>query len=220
MPSYFVGLDLGQIQDYTALSLIEKLDDSPIHHVRGLRRWQLRTPYPDIVRDVMTMLDQTPFHWTTGAFRTVHHTNPVMLAVDGTGCGAAVVDLFRHAVFSKRHIELVPILIHGGDTISIDGDIRRVPKRDLVSCVQLLLQKRELKIAADLPEASTLVRELQNFQVRITTHANDIYGAWREGTHDDLVLSVALACWTSRYSSFEQEDPRGAFAQALAWRGK
>ena len=33
------------------------------------------------------------------------------------------------------------------------------------------------------------------FQVTITNAANDTYGAWREGTHDDLVLSVALAAW-------------------------
>ncbi len=25
--------------------------------------------------------------------------------------------------------------------------------------------------------------------------AHDSYEAWREGDHDDLVLSVAMACW-------------------------
>jgi hypothetical protein len=29
------------------------------------------------------------------------------------------------------------------------------------------------------------------------------YGAWREGTHDDLVFAVALACWAA-----EKTDPR------------
>ena len=52
-----------------------------------------------------------------------------------------------------------------------------------------------LRIAAALPEADTLVRELLAFQVKITAAAHDTYGAWREGTHDDLVLAVALACW-------------------------
>jgi len=53
-----------------------------------------------------------------------------------------------------------------------------------------------LKIASQLPEADTLTRKLQNFQVKITGAANDTYGAWREGTHDDLVLAAALALWT------------------------
>jgi hypothetical protein len=31
-------------------------------------------------------------------------------------------------------------------------------------------------------------------KINIST-AHDSYEAWREGDHDDLVLSVALACW-------------------------
>jgi hypothetical protein len=78
----------------------------------------------------------------------------------------------------------------------------RVPKRDLVSVVQVALQNRTLKIAEQLPEAETLSRELQNFTVKITDSANDVYGAWREGTHDDLVLAVALALWTAKKPPF------------------
>jgi hypothetical protein len=33
------------------------------------------------------------------------------------------------------------------------------------------------------------------FQVEITAAADDLYGAWREGAHDDLALAVALTCW-------------------------
>ena len=62
--------------------------------------------------------------------------------------------------------------------------------------VQVYLQSKRLKIASQLPEADTLTRELQNFQVKITDAANDNDGAWSEGTHDDLVLAAALALWT------------------------
>jgi hypothetical protein len=54
-----------------------------------------------------------------------------------------------------------------------------------------------LKVARDSPEAETLVNEPLNFYVKITTAANDVYGAWREGTHDDLVLAVAPTRSTS-----------------------
>ena len=41
-----------------------------------------------------------------------------------------------------------------------------------------------------------LVKELLNFRVKINiSTAHDSYEAWREGDHDDLVLSVALSCW-------------------------
>jgi hypothetical protein len=80
--------------------------------------------------------------------------------------------------------------------VNRDNGISYVPKRDLVSVVQVALQTERLKIASALPEAEALVRELQNFQVKISLDtAHDSYGAWRDGTHDDLVLAVALAVW-------------------------
>ncbi len=57
------------------------------------------------------------------------------------------------------------------------------------------LQTRTLRVARELPEAEILINELLNFEVKITAPANDTYGAWREGTHDDLVLAVAMVCW-------------------------
>ena len=60
----------------------------------------------------------------------------------------------------------------------------------------VLLQNGQLKIAQALKLRETLVRELLNFRVKINVStAHDSYEAWREGDHDDLVLSVALACW-------------------------
>jgi len=184
-PRYLVGLDLGQAHDYTALAIIEQHgeDDEALFHVRHLQRFQLGTPYPKVVTEVSRMLEQKPLA-----------SSEVMLAVDGTGVGAAVVDLFRRETLRA---DLLPVIITGGDSVTCDGGVRRVPKRDLVSVVQVGLQTGRLKIAAALPEAVTLTRELQNFQVKITVSANDTYGAWREGTHDDLVLAVALALWAS-----------------------
>jgi hypothetical protein len=75
-----------------------------------------------------------------------------------------------------------------------------------VSVVQVALQNRTLKIANELAEAETLARELQNFTVKITDSANDVYGAWREGTHDDLVLAVALALWTANKPPFRVSE--------------
>ncbi len=77
-----------------------------------------------------------------------------------------------------------------------DNGVMRVPKRNLVSTVWVYLQAGKLKIARKLSKAKTLARELQSFQVKINDNAHDPYGAWREGTHDDLVLAAVLALWT------------------------
>ena len=44
-----------------------------------------------------------------------------------------------------------------------------------------------------LREVAILIRELETFRVKITEAANETFGAWREGQHDDLLLAVALA---------------------------
>lgn len=70
-----------------------------------------------------------------------------------------------------------------------------MPKRELVSVLQILLQEGRLAVPAELPDAALLRRELLQFRVRISGAANETFGAWREGEHDDMVIAVALACW-------------------------
>src|SRR5262249_53736892 len=107
--------------------------------------------------------------------------------------GRPVVDMFRQHPQAPR---TVPVTITGGQKVTIDLDgSRHVPKRDLVSSVQLLLEQRRLRIAKGLPDAPILGRELLNFRVTITPSMNETFGAWREHEHDDLVLAVALASW-------------------------
>ena len=67
-----------------------------------------------------------------------------------------------------------------------------VPKAELVSKLQALLHAGQLRIAAGLPDAAVLARELQDFRVRFTEAGNATFNA-REGAHDDLVLALALA---------------------------
>jgi hypothetical protein len=205
-----IGLDLGQAKDFSALAIIEcariatttkKPNEKPnctntkdeitqlncIH----LQRWQLRTSYPSIVADVVEMINGLDPERIKGG-KTV-------LAIDATGVGAPVVDLFKR---ERINATLAPIQIVAGANVSEENGMTRVPKRDLVSVIQVGLQNRKLKIASGLNLAEMLSRELQNFTVKITDAANDVYGAWREGTHDDLVLAVALAVWKANQPIF------------------
>jgi hypothetical protein len=198
-PKYTVGLDLGQTKDYTALVILERHGEAEkaIFHARHLERFALGTPYPAIVASVAAMLKQPPLA-----------DFPPRLAVDETGVGAPVVDLFRQA---RLNAVLHPIHITGGATVNYDRGVEYVPKRNLVSVVQVALQTDKLKIAEALPEAGTLVRELQDFQVKITEAANDTYGAWREGAHDDLVLAVALALYVGKKRGEMVETPSWSY---------
>jgi hypothetical protein len=210
----FIGLDLGQAQDFSALAIIEsvrivttskkaseEINSDNTKNVLTelncihLQRWQLRTSYPSIVADTVQLIN--------GLDPSRIPDRKPVLCVDATGVGAPVVDLFRR---ERINAELVPIQIVAGANVSEESGTFRVPKRDLVSVVQVGLQNRMLKIAATLDLAETLSRELQNFTVKITDAANDVYGAWREGTHDDILLAVALAVWKANQPVYEHTE--------------
>jgi hypothetical protein len=199
-PDHIIGLDLGQQKDYTALVILERTwwpdPDKPYgqashYAVRHLKRWQLGTPYTAIVEDVGRLVREPPL------------VNP-LLAVDRTGVGWPVVDMLRQARIAAL---LRPILITGGSQITDDAGWH-VPKKDLVSTLQVLLQGRRLKIAP-MPERELLTKELLAFRVKINVStANESFEAWRERDHDDLVLAVALACWLGEEEKNQPIDVR------------
>jgi len=186
--NFILGLDLGQSQDYTALAILEQLEQEQAatvegsraakkiyhYHIRRLERTR-GTPYPQIVARVKEIVGKLE-----GA----------VLVVDQTGVGAPVVDMFNQAALKP-----IGVLIHGGDRVTHEGSTWRVPKRDLVGVLQVLLQNQRLKVAPG-PLSDTLAKEMLGFKVKIDPlTAHDSYSAWREAEHDDLVLAVALACW-------------------------
>jgi hypothetical protein len=181
---YYLGLDLGQAQDYTALAVAERKSfnytfPNEQYHVRHLQRFKLGTSYPLIVEKVKAMYEKPPLR------------GQAALVVDATGVGRPVVDLFK-----KEGLRPTAVTITGGSSVNVASIGYHVPKRDLVTNLQVLLQSGRLKIAGQLPESRTLTDELLNFKVKIDIRtAHDSYEAWREGVHDDLVLAVALACW-------------------------
>jgi hypothetical protein len=177
---FVVGLDLGQVQDYTAAAVVQRsAARDGFVQVPHLERFPLGTTDPAIVTRMERLL-------ATPLLR-----GQASLVVVATGVGTAVIDLL-----SQANLSPVAVTITGGDKVHRDSKTRySVPKRELVGCLQVLLQTGRLKIASGLPEVEVLVKELLNFQVKITASAHDTYGAWREGAHDDLVLALALATW-------------------------
>ena len=212
MSNYIVAVDLGQVADYTAIAIIERVPPrppegwqttinrvdpataavravanpypgKPDYHVRHLERPPLGTKYTAVVARVQELLGTAPLDVRT-----------TPLVIDRTGVGRGVFDLFKGAGMQPRGITIT-----GGESVSQDADDplhTRVPKRDLAGCLVALVQGERLKIAGGLAEGPTLVNEQLHFKVKIhLATGNDTYESWRESIHDDLVLAVAMGCW-------------------------
>jgi hypothetical protein len=193
---YFVGLDVGQVHDSTAIAVAERTDieyeewdrvtydrkRTQQYSLRHLQRLPLGMAYPDQADAVAELLERSPLHGNCE------------LIVDATGVGAPIVDLIRKAARCPVHA----VVITSGDSQRENDGRFSVPKRDLVSGVAVLLEQRLLAIAQSVPLQAEFFKELMNFRVKISNAGHDSYGSWREGMHDDLVLAVSLAVWRSR----------------------
>ncbi|HEY8505548.1 MAG TPA: hypothetical protein VIL46_13270 [Gemmataceae bacterium] len=186
---YFAGLDLAQAGEFTALAVLERSTpprrhgggEPPAYALRHLRRFPIGTLYAEVA------------HALAGVVREGALGSAPVLA-DLTGVGRGVLELLRKVLPSGW---LVPVLVTAGHAVGADAQgSYLVPRKELVTCLQLLLQQRRLRVAPALPEADLLVRELTTFRAKVTpAGAREEELSWREGAHDDLVLAVALACW-------------------------
>ena len=187
---FIISADLGQAFDYTAISIIERVITGPgvlgpdrrgdrMLYLRHIERTR-EAEYPAIV-DRLVDIYRSP--QLSGIEKAV--------VIDFTGLGRPVYDLMKRAGF---YHSLNGISITGGVDSTYNAGHFNVPKRELVSNLQIQLQNNSLKIAKGLKEANTLIEELSNFQTKISDTGRDTYGG-RSGIHDDIVMSVAMGAW-------------------------
>ncbi|HXB74992.1 MAG TPA: hypothetical protein VNY05_42565 [Candidatus Acidoferrales bacterium] len=210
---YFVGVDLGQSRDFTAIAIVERAeligawDPAEYAHrkmaelrLRYLERIPLGTTYPDVVDRVRQVT------------RSAELRERCYLMVDATGVGRPVVDLLRIAGLG---CPIMPAIITGADAETNSDGYYKVPKRDLIVGLQVLLQRGGLQIAAGMKLGPVLVDEMAAMRVKQTARGHEQFGAWREGEHDDLVFAVALAHWGAR-----KVYPRRLYGDDGCWTRK
>ncbi len=192
-PTIFIGLDLGQLVDPSAASVVRRdiITDAvglPTRNlaghwayrftVIGLRRFPLHTPYTHIVNYVKC-----------------NRPPGSRLVIDATGVGRPIVEMFRDAMPFPAIIDAVTIT--GGQSWSLAGPGEwHCSKVELVAASRVVLESTALKVIPSLEHASLLKRELLNFRIKVAKTENETYEA-REGDHDDLVISVCLPVWIS-----------------------
>ena len=187
---FVIGVEIGQARNFTAIAIFERIEaltgkaekgrwtTQVRYDLRHLERPPLGTSYPAIIDRLKKLIARLSAH------------RRLKLVVNQTGYGRPVIDLMRR---EKLIITLIAITVAG--VAHLNNGAYHVPKFELVSNLQILLQSRRLAIDSALPEAKTLVEQLQNFEEKTTAAGDDAYDAWRKGDHDDLLLASAIACW-------------------------
>jgi len=206
-----LGLDLGQSGDPSALTVVRQLTPyskkkkrkhpcrpglkvtkdcgTTRYEVVWIEQFDLGTPYTEIVERVAHVKGYPP--------------GDTPLALDATGVGAPVVDMFKEEGVIPKEITFT-----GGKKVKRDGHSFSVPKKDLATTVQTLLQTGRLKIAEELPHAGTLVREMKTFRVKIGASGHARFEHAMEGDTDDILMSLACAIWFLESGDTLPQRPR------------
>ncbi len=208
-----IGVDVGQQVDPTVLVAVSSYRTEPdlvlaplprfrpaptselVHQIGGIERVPLGTPYPIVVERLVELAQMAA------------EVDAVTLVVDQTGVGRPVIDMLRRAT----SLPIRAVTITGADETSEPKPGQfRVPKRDLVGRLAVVMETRRLEALPGLALASDLRDELQHFQLEISRSGTDTYEA-ASGSHDDFVIALALAVWYG-------ENPGDGAIFLEAWR--
>jgi hypothetical protein len=188
--SLIVGVDVGQAIDPTVITVADAyvpepadVDDHPEYElmIRWLEKVPLGTSYVAVVERIATVAEQAAMF------------GPTMIVLDATGVGRPLVDMLRR----RTSVSMRAVTFTAGrfaDEAHHDPYNYRVPKRDLVTALEVLLQGRRIHAVPGLPLAEDMRAELGAFEVGISTGGRDSYEA-ASGSHDDIVMALALAAW-------------------------
>lgn len=191
--SWYLGLDLGQRRDYSAIATLSlewsngRLDHydyewkfEPRLVVRDLERFPLGTSYlfyPDAVKERVDQLNTvTPPSTGRRAY----------LIVDAGGPGLPVIDeLRRHRLGADKR----PLTITSGNQPGqSQSGSATVPRKILLSTLIILLDAGRLVAPPGVENWETLCEEMLDLNAS-TSQPN------KTSSHDDIVMAVALAAW-------------------------
>jgi hypothetical protein len=218
-----VGLDLGQSGDFTALvvltrrivppesALFAPVGESPgnrlvngtvVYDVSYAKRTKDRS-YSEIAREVVDRLVELA---PRGGFG---ERGVIGLAVDGTGVGRAVCDMFGAEIKLRDarreytpEIDLRYVSFRSSQESLKKPDRTsgywRVPLTEAIFPTVCAFQDRRIRIAKNIKDRDQLVHELTHFRRKVNlASGSESFEAWRERDHDDVVFALALAhfCW-------------------------
>jgi len=203
-PHIYLGLDLGQRHDPAAIAILHRTVEPTgafnrvtweferqVHfRLCHTERLALGTPYIQIVARVGRLLEKLAA--PLPGIHAYAGTAPLRtLVVDASGVGRPVVELIRKSGIAwaptpgnAPRVAIAPVTItaSGSPRFEASGE-ESVSRRDLITNLRVLLERRLLRISARIHDRQALLKELVELQDRSGSR------------HDDLAMATAIACW-------------------------
>lgn len=206
--NFHVGVDLGKHQDHTAIIVLEDAllalgTRDPVTFERQVRRERcvrkveqlpLKTEFDKVIERVGQVLDAKEMRG-----------QQIYLSVDGTSVGEHVVSCMRKEYRAKR-VGIAEVLFTGGMTQHWEGQRFHSSKNALMDRLSLTIERGELILPKGLRGMDLLLEELRGMR---RTHGWKLMPRWESlAKHDDLVMALAMALWSTTYRKVPGKAPR------------
>jgi hypothetical protein len=204
-----MGVDVGKEVDPTAICVIEKCNGVIDHgsdyerhtnqtEALGLQkkaeRWRvvhmeripLKTKYGEVIRHIAGLLATPQLQADPELNRSAGE-----LVIDAGGAGGVA------EMFTDNGLRAISVIIRGGLDTNWKGRNRfTVAKEELIGLLDARLNhdRFPLTFSTQLSEAEAFKAEIADFRRNVSGAGRMQYEA-RQGKHDDMILSVALAVW-------------------------
>lgn len=209
--NYILGVDLGTRQDYSALVLARRAEriqertalpgtwqaetERPmlysVYEIGLIERFPLGVAYGEVI-EAIRWVTELPF-----LFR-----QNLTTVVDATGVGYPVLQQMQNAGIAS-----IGVTITGGTSTGENDIGYTVPKRDLVSAMQIVYQTDRIRVSGKLKLTKVFNEELKSFRRKETASRKETFEG-EAGEHDDIVLAASLAIWYGeRAFGFTTEAP-------------
>ena len=176
-----MGVEMGHGQAALCVAVPEWREDGLHFVVRFLEPLRHRVTYTEVAQRLNEVLENLQ--------RIAPYS--VRTYVNATDIGLPAAELICRIVQTGG---VIPVEFNHGSRLPTErDDLTVLGKAWLVSRLQVLLQERRLHLPKDDPNARTLGDELLEYSHHPAPNADDLYGAFKVGTQDDLVNAIGLA---------------------------
>lgn len=194
-----IGIDIGKKSDPSAIVVAQgvyrgKLRvgsirefNKDVHYlIPFLERLPLGTKYPEQIKRFLKVIEET-------AKRCQWECPPPEVFVDVTGVGEGIADTLEPVVQKLGLLRINRCRFTHGDRVTRDAYQFSIGKEWMANRLQILSEAQRIHLDRNSTEARALSEELLNFDIEVNENGGAKYGAMRPGTHDDLVVALALA---------------------------
>lgn len=189
---YIISLDPAQLNDYSALAVLECSELDNTYRLVSLARRQ-HQPYTEIVAWAKKVFLNPKFNDIKDV-----STRPIFV-LDVGGVGRAIKDML-----TAEGIQSVGIQLTGGESVSRNGDTYHVSKSFVIGKFLAAWDEGRVKVPSNASFWPLFEKELKAFRGEMSAMGRAKFEA-AQGEHDDLVMAVAQAVWYGEQNPVEYE---------------